>query len=98
MKVRANTEYIYHASLLDRVDGRTELKDGDVVRVVNLPGCPRANTMGHCHVTKNGVFAGLVHTNSLHTRADYVVYLRAEIDERDRKALLDLRQECSKMV
>jgi hypothetical protein len=42
------------------------MKAGDVVRVVNLPGCPRANTMGHCHVAHlDGTFAGLVCTSSL---------------------------------
>jgi hypothetical protein len=42
------------------------LQRGDVVRVVNLHGCPPANTMGHCHVeTLAGEFAGLVFCNSL---------------------------------
>jgi len=79
MKVRVNTEYIYHANFLDRVEGRTDLKDGEVVRVINLPGCPKANTMGHCHVARNGQFVGLVHTNSLHTRAEYIAYLKAQL-------------------
>jgi hypothetical protein len=39
---------------------------GDEVRVINLYGCPKANTMGHCHIeTLGGEFAGLVLTNSL---------------------------------
>ena len=42
------------------------LAKGDTVQVKNLPGCPRANTMGHCHiVTTAGTFAGLVCCNSL---------------------------------
>ena len=49
-KVRVGKQYIYSPNLLDRTDGRINLKDGDVVTVVNLHGCPRANTMGHCHV------------------------------------------------
>ena len=72
MRVRANTEYIYYPNFLDRVrpaQYRT-LIPGDVVTVVNLPGCPRANTMSHAHVQINGEFAGLVHTNSLHSKAD----------------------------
>jgi hypothetical protein len=81
MKVRAGQVLIYHPNLLDRIDGRTALKSGDTVRVVNLPGCPRANTMGHCHVedVNTGAFIGLVHTNSLHTRAEYIEYLRSKI-------------------
>ena len=67
MKVRANATYRYNPVLLDQVDGRTSLKTGDLVRVVNLPGCPHANTMGHCHVAdpNTGKFIGLVCCNSL---------------------------------
>ena len=71
MKVRANTEYIYYPNMLDRIDGRTSLVPGSVVKVVNLPGCPKANTMQHAHVEYRGQFAGLVHTNSLHTMAQH---------------------------
>jgi hypothetical protein len=70
MRVRANHEYIYYPNLLDRIDGRTGLVWGSIVRVVNLPGCPRANTMNHCHVEFEGRFAGLVHVNSLHCLSD----------------------------
>lgn len=70
MKVQANRNYIFYPNLLDRIDERTMLVPGDIVKVVNLPGCPRANTMGHAHVELNGRFAGLVHTNSLHAMAD----------------------------
>jgi hypothetical protein len=85
MKVKAGSVYIYHPNLLDRIDGRTNLKSGDAVRVVNLYGCPKANTMGHCHVedVDTGAFIGLVHTNSLHTKAEYMEYLRAEIAKRE---------------
>jgi len=42
------------------------IKAGDVVTVVNLRGCPPANTMGHCYVNgPNGKFGGLVMTSSL---------------------------------
>jgi hypothetical protein len=42
------------------------LKEGDIVKVVNLRGCPKANTMNHCHIaTESGQFAGLVCCNSL---------------------------------
>ena len=70
MKVRANAIYVFSPNMLDRIDGRTNLKAGDLVRVKNLHGCPRCNTMGHCHVVDvaTGDFIGLVCTNSLHTR------------------------------
>jgi hypothetical protein len=70
MKVRANAKYIYYPNLLDRCDSRTRLVPGDIVTVVNLPGCPKANTMGHAHVELNGRFAGLAHVNSLHSMSD----------------------------
>ena len=79
MKVRANAIYRYNPVLLDQIDGRTSLKTGDLVRVVNLPGCPRANTMGHCHVAdpNTGHFIGLVCCNSLEPVKDktYRVHL-----------------------
>lgn len=67
MRVRVNSLYRYNPVLLDRIDGRTSLKTGDIVRVINLPGCPRANTMGHCYVgdRESGKFIGMVCCNSL---------------------------------
>lgn len=65
MRVRAGSKYVYQPTLMDQWDARTDLKAGDVVKVVKLNGCPPPNTMGHCHVEKDGVFAGLVMTNSL---------------------------------
>ncbi len=67
MRVKVNSVYEYNPVLLDRFDARTNLKTGDLVRAVNLPGCPRANTMGHCHVADpdTGRFIGLVCCNSL---------------------------------
>ena len=86
MRVRVNSVYVYHPNLLDVVDGRTNLKSGDLVRAVNLPGCPKANTMGHCHVADplTGKFIGLVHCNSLHTKGEYIAYLRARIAEHEK--------------
>ena len=78
MKVRVGSFYYYSPNLLDRCDGRTDLVEGDFVKVVNLPGCPKANTMGHCYVEKQGRFAGMVHVNSLHTRTDYIAYIKAK--------------------
>lgn len=67
MHVKAGRTYVYRPCLLDQIDGRTGLSEGDIVRVVNLPGCPRANTMAHCHVAHpdTGRFIGLVATASL---------------------------------
>jgi hypothetical protein len=67
MRVRVNSLYRYNPCLLDRVDGRTDLTTGDIVRVVNLRGCPPANTMGHCYVVNpiTGAFVGMVCTSSL---------------------------------
>jgi len=80
MTVKPNHVYIYSPNLLDQIDGRTDLKDGEEVRVINLLGAPKCNTMHHAHVQRlDGTFAGLVHTNSLHTRKDYMAYLRARI-------------------
>ena len=76
--VRVGSRYVYDPVLLDHIDGRTSLQTGDVVTVMNLPGCPRAGVMAHCHVALNGRFAGLVHVNSLapirSERAQQVLY------------------------
>lgn len=64
-KVRAGSEYYFNPVGMDLYDPCTTLKKGDKVKVVNLPGCPKAGTMGHCHVNKDGKFAGLVLVNSL---------------------------------
>lgn len=88
MKVRANSQYIYYPNFLDRTDGRTGLVAGDIVTVVNLPGCPKANTMQHCHVEKAGRFAGLVHTNSLYSFADkqmVIAAMKADIAKQEAK-------------
>lgn len=79
--MKVNSIYYYHPNMLDRIDGRTGLKSGDVVRVVNLSGAPRCNTAGHAHVECpiTGAFIGLVHCNSLHTKAAYIAYLKDAI-------------------
>jgi hypothetical protein len=65
-RVRVNSLYRYKPVLLDRCHPPYNVREGDIVRVVNLPGCPKAGTMGHCHVEHpNGDFAGLVCCNSL---------------------------------
>lgn len=64
-KVRVGKQYIFDPVMMDVCDPKTTLTKGNVVTVVNLRGCPPANTMGHCHVNFIGKFAGLVHCNSL---------------------------------
>jgi hypothetical protein len=87
MKVRANSEYLYYPNMLDKIDGRTSLVPGSVVKVVNMPGCPKANTMQHAHVEYRGQFAGLVHTNSLHTMADIDLVIDAIKRDMAKKAV-----------
>lgn len=67
MKVKAGLVYRYNPCMWDIMDKRTDLEKGDLVKVKNIPGCPPANTMGHCHVVNPDTeeFIGLVHCNSL---------------------------------
>jgi hypothetical protein len=66
MKVRKGQKVKYDPAMLDLIDPKTNLKKGDVVKVCHPHGCPRPNTMGHCHVeTLDGKFIGLVQTASL---------------------------------
>lgn len=87
-RVRAGQHFYYVPVMLDALFPPHNVEVGDFVTVVNLPGCPKANTMGHCHVNltmkANGVctpgeFGGLVCTNSLVTREEYMEYLRSKI-------------------
>ncbi len=52
MKVNANCLYYYNPCILDQIDAckGNQFKKGDRVRVINLPGCPKANTMGQCYI------------------------------------------------
>lgn len=72
-KVRVNSNYVFHPVLFDVLNppANQKLVDGDVVKVVNIKGCPPANTMGMCYVNREGVFAGMVCTNSLIPVAAY---------------------------
>jgi hypothetical protein len=68
MRVRAGSVYIYKPVGMDLYSpANLGIAEGQKVRVVNLYGCPKANTMGHCHVNdaNTGVFLGLVLCNSL---------------------------------
>lgn len=61
--------YEYHRAGFDLFDPKTPvIQAGTMVRVVNLPGCPKANAMGQCHVNDvDGRFLGMVDTSSLQT-------------------------------
>ncbi len=89
-RVIAGHTYHYVPVMLDKLHpplavGLGHLQFGDIVRVVNLPGCPRANTMGHAHFDVNGGgFGGLCCTNSLLTKSEYVDYLRMRVEEIER--------------
>lgn len=72
MRVRAGSVYVFNPVLGDLADPRTDLSKGELVRVVNLPGAPKCNTMGMAHVQRlDGSFAGLVFTNSLQPKREF---------------------------
>ena len=52
---------------MDLFDARTNLNEGDQVKVITPSGCPPPNHMGHCFVgdPQTGKFIGLVSTASL---------------------------------
>lgn len=64
-KVKVGKSYKYEPVMFDLLNPPFGAGPGDIVQVVNLPGCPKANTMGMCHINKDGEFAGMVCTNSL---------------------------------
>jgi hypothetical protein len=66
-KVRENSRYVFTPVGMDIYDSRTSAVANQVVRVINLYGAPKCNTMGQAHIedatTKK--FLGMVCTNSL---------------------------------
>lgn len=75
--MRAGSRYKYDPCLMDKCNppygaSHGALNAGDTVKVVNLHGCPPANTMGHCHIEHpdTGEFLGLVSTASLTRNTD----------------------------
>lgn len=62
MKVHVGSLYRFAPSFMDR-----DVADrGTIVRVINLPGCPKANVMGQCYVEHlGGEFIQMVCTGSL---------------------------------
>ena len=74
-KVRVGSKYVFKAVPFDKINPPFgELKDGDIVKVINKFGCPPANTMGMCYVELNGVFMGMICTNSLINIAEWKNY------------------------
>jgi hypothetical protein len=69
-KVRAGSVYRFEPVMMDITQPASSAERGQLVRVVNMHGCPKANTMGHCHIedAETGEFLGLVVTNSLQPR------------------------------
>lgn len=67
MKVRVGQLYVYEANGMDQFHpvSTNTLRKGDVVKVINLPSAPRANTMGQCYVEKDGKFVCMVSCISL---------------------------------
>jgi hypothetical protein len=66
-RVRVGGSYRFIPVLFDKLNppAAMNVPEGAIVTVVNLPGCPRANTGGMCHIQYQGRFAGMVCTNSL---------------------------------
>lgn len=52
MRVSVGSLYTYNAAGFDvfRPCAGNTLEDGQIVRVINLPSAPAANTMGQCYV------------------------------------------------
>jgi len=71
-KVRVGSKYVYDPVLFDKLNPPVvNVVRGQLVKVVNLRGCPPANTMGMCYINFNGIFAGMVCTNSLINLAEW---------------------------
>ena len=67
-RARVGSFYVFQPVPFDRCNppaGIPDLEPGSIVKVVNLHGCPPANTMGSCYVEHLGRFAGMVLTASL---------------------------------
>jgi len=69
MFVRVGGLYQYDPNAWDKLRPcqGNQLQPGDIVKVINLPGAPKANTMGQCYVAnpETGKFICMVSTGSL---------------------------------
>jgi hypothetical protein len=84
MKVRTGSLYIYSPNLWDKFTAcqGNSLQPGQIVRVINLPGAPKANTMGQCYVgdRETGKFICMVSTGSLEPVNAVINRLKAQLD------------------
>ena len=68
-RVRVGSLYRFHPVFIDR---NVPCEDGTIVRVINLYGCPPANTMGQCYIEHlGGEFIQMVCVNSLQVLTSY---------------------------
>lgn len=67
MRVRKGSIYIFRPCGWDiAMPQHYDAIVGQRVRIIQLPGAPAPNTMGHCHIESvHGVFLGMVSTSSL---------------------------------
>ena len=69
MRVRVNSLYRYEPAAFDIFHpcAGNNLSAGQLVRIINLPSAPKANTMGQCYVAdpETGKFLCMVSTSSL---------------------------------
>jgi hypothetical protein len=83
MKVRIGSMYIYSPNGLDtfRACQGNSLQPGQIVRVISLPGAPKANTMGQCYVgdRETGKFICMVSTGSLEPVNAVINRLKAQL-------------------
>ena len=92
MKVRVNSSYLFYANLLDFEHRAHNGRQGVVI---NLHGCPPANTMGHCYIQFGEAGSGerplLVSTNSLYRLSDaplVITAIKSDIAQREKHAAL----------
>jgi hypothetical protein len=70
----------------DRLFSHATVTEGQRVRVVNLPGAPKAGVMGQCHVVDaaSGELLGMVDIRSLQ-------HVKTDADEREERAKSDAK-------
>lgn len=78
-KVRVNGLYYFNPVLFDQTTGdSTKLfHRGQHVRVINKPGCPKANTMGMCYI----VDAEAVKDDRGQYRCDFAMVMTNSLDD-----------------
>lgn len=65
-RVRVGKIYRFNPVMFDKLNPpAVHVPEGAEVAVIDLPGCPKANTMQMCYIQYQGRFAGMVCTNSL---------------------------------